>query len=202
MVNPEPALHSGARKSLFTAALYLFLSACATQTSKIDSHSSAVADIEQWHIRGKIGIRSATESLSAMLNWQQLTGAYTIRLTGALGSGSLQIIGNDDGVTVRQAGEADQYASDAGQLLQQRLGWSVPIEHIYYWIRGLPAAVPVDRRTSADGRLSVLEQDGWRIEYLRYQQFADYALPSKLRLQHEDLKVTLIIKDWQLKHQT
>ncbi len=179
------------------AALSLLLSACATQTSIVDSQDSAAAEIKQWHIRGKIGIRTATESLSAMLNWQQLSGAYTIRLSGALGSGSLQIIGNDNRVTVRQAGQADQYASDAEQLLQQLLGWSVPIEHIYYWIRGLPAEVPIDRQTSADGHLSVLEQDGWRVEYLRYQQFANVALPSKLQLQHEDLKVTLIIKDWQ-----
>ncbi len=182
---------------LLAAALSILLSACATQTSTIDSHDSAAADIEQWHIRGKIGIRTATESLSAMLNWQQLSGAYTIRLSGALGSGSLQIIGSQNRVTVRQAGQVDQYASDAGQLLQQLLGWSVPIEHIYYWIRGLPAEVPIDQQTHADGHLSVLEQDGWRVEYLRYQQFANVALPSKLRLQHADLKVTLIIKDWQ-----
>ncbi len=187
---------------LLIAVTCLYLSACATQTSKIASHDNAVADIEQWHIRGKIGIRSPNESLSAMLNWQQLTGAYTIRLSGALGSGSLQIIGNDSGVTVRQAGEIDQYASDAGQLLQQRLGWSVPIEHIYYWIRGLPAAVPIDQQARANGQLSMLKQAGWHIEFLRYQQFANFALPSKLRLQHEDLKVTLIIKEWQLKNPT
>lgn len=203
MVNLDPLrARSGiAIRLLLAAALTLYLSACATtQTSQSETYDSAVADIERWHIRGKIGIRTTTESLSAMLNWQQLVGAYTIRLTGALGSGSLQIIGNDDGVTVRQAGEIDQYASDAGQLLQQRLGWSVPIEHFYYWIRGLPAAVPIQQQTSADGQLSALEQAGWRIEYLRYQQFADFALPSKLRLQHEDLKVTLIIKEWQLKN--
>ncbi len=186
---------------LIAAALGFLLSSCATQTSTIDGHSAA-ADIKQWHIRGKIGIRTASESLSAMLNWQQLSGAYTIRLSGALGSGSLQIIGNDDRVTVRQAGQVDQHASDASQLLQQRLGWSVPIEHIYYWIRGLPAAAPIDRQSNADGHLSVLEQDGWRIEYLRYQQFANYTLPSKLRLQHADLQVTLIIKDWQIKPST
>lgn len=195
-------LRKGAAKRLLAATICLYLSACATQTSKIDSHGNAAGDIEQWHIRGKIGIRSPTESLSAMLNWQQLSGAYTIRLSGALGSGSLQIVGNGKGVTVRQAGEIDQYASDAGLLLQQRLGWSVPIEHVYYWVRGLPAAVPVDRQTSSDGQLSVLEQAGWRIEYLRYQQFANFSLPSKLRLQHEDLKVTLIIKEWQLKNPT
>ncbi|MGI9286063.1 MAG: lipoprotein insertase outer membrane protein LolB [Pseudomonadales bacterium] len=198
LVNPEPDWIT----RLLIAVTCIYLSACATQSSKIDSHNNAVADIEQWHIRGKIGIRSPTESLSAMLNWQQLTGAYTIRLSGTLGSGSLQIIGNDNGVTVRQAGEIDQYASNAGLLLQRRLGWSVPIEHVYYWVRGLPAAVPVDRQTNSDGQLSVLEQAGWRIEYLRYQQFANFALPSKLRLQHEDLKVTLIIKEWQLKKPT
>ncbi len=191
-------LSGGLTRLLFAATLSLYLAACTTQPSKIDSYNSAVANIEQWHIRGKIGIRSPTKSLSAMLNWQQLTGAYTIRLSGALGSGSLQIIGNDDGVTVRQAGQADQYATNAEQLLQQRFGWSVPIEYFYYWIRGLPAALPIDQQTRADGQLRLLEQAGWRIEYLRYQQFADFALPSKLRLQHEDLKVTVVIKQWQL----
>ncbi len=190
------------RGLFFTAALSLLLTACATQTNTIDSQNNAAAELQQWHIRGRIGIRTATESLSAMLNWQQLSGAYTIRLSGALGSGSLQIIGNDKRVTVRQAGQADQSASDAAQLLQQLLGWSVPIEHIYYWIRGVPAALPVERQTHVDGHLSVLEQDGWRVEYLRYQQFTNFALPSKLRLEHDDLKVTLIIKDWQIKPAT
>lgn len=198
LVNPS----SRSSYSLRLVALSFLLSACATQTSKLESHRNATADIQQWHIRGKIGIRSATESLSAMLNWQQLSGAYTIRLTGTLGSGSVHIIGNDGGVTVRQAGQVDLHASDAETLLHQRLGWSVPIEHIYYWIRGLPAAVPVEHQTSSDGRLSVLEQAEWRVEFLRYQQFDDFALPSKLRLQHADLKVTLIINDWQIKQRT
>ncbi len=48
-----------------------------------------------------------------------------------------------------------------------------------------------------NGRLARMTQDGWEVEYLSYLQQDGYALPERIRLEGQDLRVTLVIKDWQ-----
>ncbi|MCY1451611.1 Outer-membrane lipoprotein LolB [compost metagenome] len=65
-------------------------------------------------------------------------------------------------------------------------------------MRGLPAP---DTRShlTLDGasHLSRLEQDGWQVQYLSYVQQNGYSLPERIKLQGENLDITLVIKDWQ-----
>ena len=49
----------------------------------------------------------------------------------------------------------------------------------------------------ASSRLAQLEQDGWRVEYLRYAEHDGYWLPERLKLHGPDIDITLVVKDWQ-----
>ena len=42
-----------------------------------------------------------------------------------------------------------------------------------------------------------LEQDGWDVQYLGYIEEDGYTLPSRIKLAGRDLKITLVVKDWQ-----
>ena len=84
------------------------------------------------------------------------------------------------------------------ELLQQQLGLNLPVSHLLWWIRGLPAPDSRSRLAlDGDSRLARLAQDGWDVEYLRYVEQDGYWLPERLRLTGHDLQVTLVIKDWQ-----
>ena len=82
--------------------------------------------------------------------------------------------------------------------LKQQLGWKLPISHLTWWVRGLPA--PDSKSTvtlDSDSHLQRLTQDGWQVEYLSYTEQNGYWLPERLKLHGRDLDVTLVVKDWQ-----
>jgi len=191
------------------AALLLFalwLTACssfkpqpaAPAPGSWDEYQQRVAALDNWALDGKIGIRTAAESHSARLQWQQHPSDYQILLSGPLGQGGARIEGSGEGVVIDVAGEGRYAARSPEQLLQQLLGWSFPVSEANYWIRGLPAPGLPYTPTFRENRLETLEQGGWMIHYSGYSQDAGPGLPERITLQRADLSIRIIIKDWEL----
>ncbi len=155
-------------------------------------HSNAA--IKQWQISGKIGIRSEQQSESAYLNWQQCGEYYDIRLSGPLGQGAARLRGSPQQVSLKTSKQVS-HADNPEQLLQQQLGWSIPVTQLFYWVRGIPSPAH-SYRSSSDN--SGFEQAGWHISYQRLQQVDGITLPAKAIARHPRLKVTLLLKNWQL----
>ncbi len=163
------------------------------QTTGFDP--AAAAALENWDVEGRIGIRMADESHSANLAWQQQQDQYLIALTGPLGQGGLRIEGNKSGVSLRQSGDEHVYTAETPEaLMHQLLGWHLPLSQARYWIRGLPD--PQTPSSPLAAPAIGFTQSGWQVEYLRFTQQAGQTLPEKLRLLHEDLRLTLILSDW------
>lgn len=146
------------RKSYFllVAALTLLVSACAGQKAKqqpaAESPQEAaapqtVAQLKQWTIKGKLGVRSPANNGSANLTWAQ-NGAqlYRIHLSGPLGAGTTVIAGSPGGVSLVRGSEPPVVARNPAQLTQQALGWPLPANEMFYWVRGLPAPAPEVRK--------------------------------------------------------
>jgi len=152
--------------------------------------------ITAWEAGGKIGFRTPEESQSASLKWLQDNSAYQIDIRGPWGQGGASISGNEQQVSVEIAGEGTFTGKSAEAILKQQWGWSLPVSDIYWWIRGLPAPnSDYDAKFTDERLLAQLIQQGWRIEYLRYNQQVP-AMPTKVRLHYLDLKITIIIKTW------
>ncbi|MFI4963186.1 MAG: lipoprotein insertase outer membrane protein LolB, partial [Legionellales bacterium] len=100
-----------------------------TQTSKVSS----------WEINGAMAAKNKSKGWSATMNWlQQGPSAYQIRLIGPLGGGSVLI--KRSGSTVSfQDGAKKSTSSNADELLVQQTGIRLPVNNLYYWVRGLPA---------------------------------------------------------------
>lgn len=156
----------------------------------------AAAQLEHWSAEGRIGIRWSDDSQSANLNWEQEQEHYRIRLSGPLGQGGLRITGSDQGVSLQQSGEDEIHrAATPEALMQQLLGWNLPLTQARFWIRGIPA--PDTRSLPLDDGSRGFTQAGWRIEYPRLMPALGTVLPEKLRLTRDDLRITLIINEWQ-----
>ena len=62
-----------------------------------------------------------------------------------------------------------------------QLGWSIPVENLSWWVRGIQAPGQADQRTLGEGgSLSFLSQSGWDIEFGRYRDVQGFSLPLKL----------------------
>ncbi|MEZ5524593.1 MAG: lipoprotein insertase outer membrane protein LolB [Pseudomonadales bacterium] len=185
------------------------LAACAPitqQTTLPDSqrvdwprHQQLVGALDDWDIMGKLGIRTPDQSNSARFNWQQQAQHFDIRVTSLLGQGLATLSGTSGNVHLNIAGRGEFDTSVPEALLLQELGWTLPVDDLNYWIRGIPSPNSQARYQLNDqGLMENLHQAGWQLHFSRYQQFGSFPLPGKILLQQDDIKLTLLIKQWSL----
>lgn len=154
-----------------------------------------VQQLQHWSAEGRIGIRWPEDSQSANLDWEQERDNYRIRVSGPLGQGGFRILGTTREVSLQRAGDDQIHRADtAEELMQQLLGWHLPLTQAQYWIRGIPAPDTPALPLGAGG--NGFSQSGWRIEYPRLAPAIGMVLPEKLRLSRDDLRITVIINEW------
>lgn len=159
-----------------------------------------LAALVHWTLQGRVGIETGKDSGSASMRWEQNGEDYAIRISAPMSQGTFELKGSARGVTLRGPDNREISASDPQALMQAQLGWSLPVAGLKYWIRGIPmpdrpvAAVHLDDA----GRLSDLEQDGWRVSVQRYQTVGEEELPDKIFMENAPLKMRVVIGEWQL----
>lgn len=196
-------------RQFFVLALIALLAGCAGLTSREAleglgnpaqwrAHKQEIGALDAWQISGKVGIQAPRDSGSGTLFWLQRQDYYDIRLSGPLGRGASRLTGRPGGILLEVAGQGRFEAESPEALLEQQLGWRLPVSHLLWWVRGLPAPGSRSQLTlDGNSHLAQLQQDGWRVEYLRYAEHDGHWLPERLKLYGHDLVVTLVIKDWQ-----
>lgn len=162
------------------------------------AHKEQLTALDAWQISGKIGIRAPKDSGSATLFWLQRQDYFDIRLSGPLGGGAARLTGRPGEVLLEVANKGRYKAESPEALLQEQLRMNLPVSHLLWWVRGLPAPDTKSNVTlDTDSRLSHLSQDGWQVEYLSYVEQNGYWLPERIKLHGQDLQVTIVVKDWQ-----
>lgn len=182
------------------------LAGCATRgpsgetqpRSAWDDQVPHVEALERWTLAGKVGLRTPEESTSANLDWAQYPNFYRMLISGPFGSGRNLLEGRDGRVSLT-TGEGRFEANTPEALMEQQLGWSLPISALDHWVRGLPA--PGERHAlerDDDGFPQRLEQAGWDIEYRDWVEVDDLRLPRRLIMIYDDLRATLVVNQWRL----
>lgn len=156
------------------------------------------AEMGDWAFRGRTVIIQGKEGWNAGISWQEQGENYRIKLSGPFAQGGIILDGNDRQVTLTLDDGEKMTAATPEQLLAEAMGWSLPVSALRDWVRGIPYShLPVDsQQLDAKGRLTLLKQAGWEIEFLRYVPFEKYSMPSKVFMKHADLSVRLVVSDW------
>lgn len=136
------------------------------------------------------------------LNWQRDSRGMILLIEAPFGQGVFRIESSATTPPIYQLflpdGRILQNQS-AEALLEQAIGWSIPISGLEFWVRGLPQ--PGSRymhRSSTQARLKSIKQDGWTINYLDYfDQQESTSLPRRLQLLRDDITLKLVIERWQ-----
>ncbi|MCX4189605.1 lipoprotein insertase outer membrane protein LolB [Methylophaga sp. OBS3] len=155
--------------------------------------------IDEWSFRGRTLIQQGKEGWNAGVNWQQNAADFHIQLTGPFSQGGVELSGNAQQVELRTS-EGDHYVADTPeQLLEQVLGWRLPVSALRDWVKGLPYAdEPVQLKEINDnGQLVLLQQAGWEVSFIRYVPFAGQTIPDKIFIKRDDLSMRLVISRWQ-----
>lgn len=161
-------------------------------------HSENLAKFNKWQAKGKIKITVDGDPQSASFDWQQFKQNYAINFFGPFGYGNSWLRRTSKGVTLEVPEQPPQWAPTPEQLLQQTVGWQVPISALQYWIKGLPApgAILDQQQLTPYGAFSALQQQGWNIQLSRHQRHNNLWLPGKLTASRQGVTVLVIIKQW------
>ncbi len=157
--------------------------------------------LQHWSFSGRLAIKddANNESWSASLRWRQEGDRYDIQLSGAFGQGAARLFGHEGHAVIEMPKHSALTATSAEALMQQQLGWYIPVQGLKYWLRGMPEPGSVSQHVFNEvGRLASLQQSGWRISYRDYLDVDGFELPRKLVLENPRLRARLVIDRWHL----
>jgi outer membrane lipoprotein LolB len=146
----------------------------------------------EFELSGRIAAKFRDQAASGNLAWRHAAESDEMLITSPLGQGIARIARQGGEVALTTPEGREHRAADAEALTEQVLGFRVPLAGLADWVRARPAPGPSQAQRGADGRLEVLEQSGWRIEYLEY----DGARPTRLRLSYPGLELRLAVSEW------
>lgn len=158
--------------------------------------SIALAQIQRFTVHARLAYHQLSP-VRADVHWNQnANGSYDMSLSGPLGVGAAQVMGDAKRVRVRtREGTID--TDDPEQWMLDHLGWTVPIRQLRHWVLGLPAPDSESERVlNVDGQIERLQQDGWRIEYPEYQIVHGHELPRRILASQDDRSLILVITEW------
>jgi outer membrane lipoprotein LolB len=105
-------------------------------------------------------------------DWQETGDTVTLQLRNPLGSTMAIVTSSPSLATLELPNRQPVNAENTSELMQNTLGFALPVEGLRYWLQ--PSAAPNSRaQTTLDpeannGRPKEIKQDGWTIDYLAY----------------------------------
>jgi outer membrane lipoprotein LolB len=82
--------------------------------------------------------------------------------------------------------------------LQERLGFELPIDHLRYWLLGVPdPGAAFELKRNDQDRALLLTQDDWTVDYDRYMPVQGDLLPAHLVLHRANVRVRIVVDRWE-----
>jgi len=196
-----------------TLCLVTALTACATIPAPQPPNAQSQAlwqqqletlkPLSHWSIRGRVAIYVKEDVYNLGMSWQREDNNSTLKLEASLGQGLIMLTRNANRIELTTAEGESVHGNNAQQLLYDTTGLLIPVEGLQTWIKGIPhEQSDFQHAIDAEGRTQSLQQDGWKINYLKYSdsalpQIDRASLPRKLYMKHDGLALKIVIDQWQ-----
>ncbi|WP_250450195.1 lipoprotein insertase outer membrane protein LolB [Caballeronia sp. ATUFL_M2_KS44] len=163
----------------FAAAAALVLSGCAVQP-RVPNTSAASTSLSTQTSRayhGRFAVQyndqnGAQRNAYGNFDWQETGDTVTLQLRNPLGQTMAIVTSSPSLATLELPNRQPVNADNVSDLMQNTLGFALPVEGLRYWLQ--PSAAPSSRAEttldpeSNNGRPKEIKQDGWTIDYLAY----------------------------------
>jgi outer membrane lipoprotein LolB len=198
------------QRSTFLALIVLALSACSRQGGLAEDSARqdlwaeqqvTAGEMAQWNLYARAALRLKGEAYNISLQWKrEADDRFEILLEAPFGQGVLRIDAVGPGRYRLRLPDGRLVTNNSVEaLLDEVVGWSLPIGGLDYWVRGVPDPRTVSRyQLDSEGRARSIRQDGWDITYRDYfEDSSRPALPRRFSLANDQLTLKLVIERWQ-----
>ena len=171
------SLSSRALRTLAAAGAALALAGCASTPPSASAPTGAVLQTAETHAyHGRFAVQyndrlGRQQNVYGNFDWLEHGDDVSLELRSPLGQTLAVVKSTPQTATLELPNRQPQYATDVGELMQNTLGFSLPLAGLRYWLLPTPApATPAQTvRDPADTtHVKQIRQDGWTIDYLAY----------------------------------
>lgn len=192
---------------LAALAALLLLAACAPMPARIKGDAGmlaaqaarerALAGQDHWTVEGRLAVSNGHNGGSGSLTWTQDGDHYDFVIRAPVTGKSFRLSGDANGALLQGLDQGPLRGASAESLMARALGWQVPLGDLRAWVRGLRAKSGDARlRFGINGLPSLLQQDGWSVQYRDWFEERKPPLPRKVFAANGPYHVRLSIKHW------
>lgn len=187
---------------LAACAVALLATGCATlpgagSAGDWPARRAALQSLERWALDGRMAVAAGSEGFSGGLSWRQDGARAEIELRAPMAGRAISIRVEGAAISVTDGRGTTFDGEDARRLVAEHIGTALPVAELRYWLVGAPAPGSPHRESlGADHRLASLDQSGWRVGYAAYRGMGDLALPSRMEITTEGLRLRVMVADW------
>ncbi len=143
------------------------------------------------------------QTLPGSFEWQQTATSTNITLLSPLGQVIATIQQNSTGASLQQAGKATRYASDLDSLLNDSLGWALPVSGLRDWLQGFSLDPQGKRIALKTDDNILLDAGGWHLRYVTWNLDSTPLYPKRINLQRNsvqagEIAIRIAIEQWTL----
>lgn len=191
-------------------ALPLALAACSTSPVIPDEAKTMSRQyMRQADIGGRLSITYAMDNedkgIHGSFQWTQLHDKTTVNLLSPLGQTVARIVMDAQGATLLRADTPDKTAANADDLVEDVLGWPLPIGGLNQWLQGFGIDQSGQRFNvrPSDNAQTIMTQDGWKLRYVSWQaSTGNQYVPRRIDLTRHtrhagDVDIRIVIDNWQ-----
>lgn len=200
---------------ILAAMLPLLLAACvpapavrqhgdAAMLSEQQAREQVLSRSDHWTLQGKLFVSDGKQGNTGNLSWTQAGDQYDFVLRAPITGKSFRLHGGPDGAVLEGLDGGPLQGTNAEELMQRALGWNVPLNDLQAWVRGMRAGLAAGNDVGAaelsfgaDRLPSLLVQDGWTVEYRKWDVTHQPPLPEIVFATKLPYKVKLSVESWQ-----
>ena len=163
----------------------LLISGCETVPPMPDMAGDVV-------LTGRIKITQTDQSSTFSFRWSQTERGFDAYFWGVMGAGTTRLFG--DAETLSIEGRDVRTSGPAEEILQEQLGWSLPVELLLWWVRGVPdrRLVVSEVERDAAGVVTGFRQAGWRLWFENFDASGRY---GRMLAQRGDVEVLVVVRE-------
>lgn len=163
----------------------------------VEQREQLFADLDQWRVHGRMAISNGEDGGSAgFVIHDNQQGELRLNLSAT--GGRWRLLADANGAELEGSRIPVRHAKTPEPLVEEALGWYLPVTFMRDWIRGLPAPEGASLEFGDNGSLLALHHSDWLIAYERYREVDGFWLPQKIVAKSGPYRVSLVVLGWKL----
>lgn len=133
------------------------------------------------------------DAVQGGFQWRETEQQLWLDLVNPMGSILARVEVDASGALLRYPNGEVKYAPTPDVLVEQLLGYAIPVEEMRQWLRGQTGAAPTLVEQIENGQMQYFEQNGWRVRMQRYDDLGPRLLQMNRNQSQNTISVRVVV---------